>query len=189
MRDIYISPIKAVLHCLDDPALDFILCTSEDYLFKPLPSNVLQLDFRDTVDPNDPAAFSPHLAAEVATFLRRPDARPELFVCCDCGVSRSAALAAAIQHAGGGNDLPIWRDQNYMPNPLVYRLTRRVFDAPTTEDALNVRLALNAAARRKAFSKNVTQTVAVEAKIPNGCRKISGKPNVTATLRPPILSI
>ena len=46
MRDIYISPIKAVLHCLDDPALDFILCTSEDYLSKPLPSNVLRLDFR-----------------------------------------------------------------------------------------------------------------------------------------------
>ena len=182
MRDIYISPIKAVLHCLDDPALDFILCTSEDYLSEPLPSNVLRLDFRDTVDPNDPAAFSPHLAAEVATFLRRPDARPELFVCCDCGVSRSAALAAAIRCADGDDDLSIWRDQNYMPNPLVYRLARRVLDAPITEDALNARLALNAAARRKAFSKNVTQTGAVEAKMPNGCRKISGKPNVTAIL-------
>ena len=55
MRDIYISPIKAVLHCTDDPALDFILCTSEDYLSKPLPSNVLRLDFRDTVDVDDPA--------------------------------------------------------------------------------------------------------------------------------------
>jgi hypothetical protein len=69
-----------------------------------------------------------------------------------------------------------------MPNPLVYRLTRRVLNAPITEDALNDRLALNATARRKAFSKKVTQTGAVEAKMPNGCRKISGKPNVTATL-------
>ena len=79
MRDIYISPIKAVLHCTDDPALDFILCTSEDYLSKPLPSNVLRLDFRDTVDVDDPAAFSAQLAADVASFLQRPDARPELF--------------------------------------------------------------------------------------------------------------
>ena len=77
MRDIYISPIKAVLHCTDDPALDFILCTSEDYLSKPLPSNVLRLDFRDTVDVDDPAAFSAQLAADVASFLQRPDARLE----------------------------------------------------------------------------------------------------------------
>lgn len=157
MRDIYISPIKAVLHCLDDPALDFILCTSEDYLFKPLPSNVLQLDFRDTVDPNDPAAFSPHLAAEVATFLRRPDARPELFVCCDCGVSRSAALAAAIQHAGGGNDLPIWRDQDYMPNPLVYRLMCEALGLGVSEQELKERLNLNATARWAAFSHFANQ--------------------------------
>ena len=182
MRDIYISPIKAVLHCTDDPALDFILCTSEDYLSKPLPSNVLRLDFRDTVDVDDPAAFSAQLAADVASFLQRPDARPELFVCCDCGVSRSAALAAAIRCADGGSDFSIWDGPNYMPSPLVYRLARRVLNAPITEDALNDRLALNATARRKAFSKKVTQTGAVEAKMPNGCRKISGKPNVTATL-------
>ena len=171
MRDIYISPIKAVLHRLDDPVLDFILCTSEDYLSKPLPSNVLRLDFRDTVDPNDPAAVSAQLAADVACVLQRPDARPGRFVCCDCGVSRSAALAAAIRCADGDSDFPIWDDPNYMPNPLAYRLMRRVLDVPITEDALNARLALNAAARRKAFSRNVTQTGAVEAKMPNRYRE------------------
>lgn len=157
MRDIYISPIKAVLHCLDDPALDFVLCTSEDCLSKPLPSNVLRLDFRDTVDSNDPAAFSPHLAAEVATFLRRPDARPELFVCCDCGVSRSAALAAAIRCADGGSDFSIWDDPNYMPNPLVYRLMREALGLGVSEQELKERLNLNAAARRAAFSHSANQ--------------------------------
>ena len=97
MRDVYIGPIKAVLDFLDNSTMDFILCVSKDNLSKPLPSNVMQLDFGDTVDADDPAAFSAQLAAEVASFLRRPDARPKLFVCCDCGVSRSAALAAAIR--------------------------------------------------------------------------------------------
>lgn len=157
MRDIYISPIKAVLHCLDDPALDFILCTSEDYLSKPLPSNVLRLDFRDTVDVDDPAAFSAQLAADVASFLQRPDARPELFVCCDCGVSRSAALAAAIRCADGGSDFSIWDDPNYMPNPLVYRLMREALGLGVSEQELKERLNLNAAARWAAFSHFANQ--------------------------------
>lgn len=157
MRDIYISPIKAVLHCLDDPALDFILCTSEDDLSKPLPSNVLRLDFRDTVDPNDPAAFSAQLAADVASFLQRPDARPELFVCCDCGVSRSAALAAAIRCADGGSDFSIWDDPNYMPNPLVYRLMCEALGLGISEQELKERLNLNAAARWAAFSHFANQ--------------------------------
>lgn len=164
MRDIYISPIKAVLDFLSNSTMDLILCTSEDYLPKPLPSNVLRLDFWDTVDVDDPAAFSAQLAAEVASFLRRPDARSKLFVCCDCGVSRSAALAAAIRCASGGSDLPIWHDPNYMPNPLVYRLMRQALDAPITEDALNARLALNATSRREAFSRSTAQTDAAEAK-------------------------
>lgn len=169
MRDVYIGPIKAVLDFLDNSTMDFILCVSKDNLSKPLPSNVIQLDFGDTVDTDDPAAFSAQLAAEVASFLRRPDARPKLFVCCDCGVSRSAALAAAIRCADGephfhNPDLAIWLDPNYMPNPLVYRLTRQALDAPITEDALNTRLTLNATARRKVFSRNTTQTGAAEAK-------------------------
>ena len=157
MRDIYISPIKAVLHCLDDPALDFILCTSEDYLSEPLPSNVLRLDFRDTVDVDDPAAFSAQLAADVASFLRRSDARPVLFVCCDCGVSRSAALTAAILHTDGDDDLSIWRDQNYMPNPLVYRLMCEALGLGVSEQELKERLNLNAAARWAAFSHFANQ--------------------------------
>ena len=169
MRDVYIGPIKAVLDFLDNSTMDFILCVSKDNLSKPLPSNVMQLDFGDTVDADDPAAFSAQLAAEVASFLRRPDARPKLFVCCDCGVSRSAALAAAIRCADGNPyfrnpDLAIWLDPNYMPNPLVYRLMRQALDAPIAEDALNTRMTLNATARREVLSRNTTQTGAAEAK-------------------------
>lgn len=57
MRDVYIGPIKAVLDFLDNSTMDFILCVSKDNLSKPLPSNVMQLDFGDTVDADDPAAF------------------------------------------------------------------------------------------------------------------------------------
>ena len=62
MRDVYIGPIKAVLDFLDNSTMDFILCVSKDNLSKPLPSNVMQLDFGDTVDADDPAAFSAQLA-------------------------------------------------------------------------------------------------------------------------------
>ena len=96
MRDVYIGPIKAVLDFLDNSTMDFILCVSKDNLSKPLPSNVMQLDFGDTVDADDPAAFSAQLAAEVASFLRRPDARPKLFVCCDCGVCEHVACPMGL---------------------------------------------------------------------------------------------
>ena len=122
MRDVYIGPIKAVLDFLDNSTMDFILCVSKDNLSKPLPSNVMQLDFGDTVDADDPAAFSAQLAAEVASFLRRPDARLKLFVCCDCGVSRSAALAAAIRCADGNP---------YFRNPASF--------VPTTELLSNIK--------------------------------------------------
>lgn len=153
MRELYISPIKAVLHCLDDPALDFLFCTSEDYLPKPLPANVLTLEFRDTVAETAPGAFSPQLAARTAAFLRRPEARPELFVCCDCGVSRSAALAAAILRAEGGDEFTVWQDPHYLPNPLVYRLMCAALGSSVSEDKLNDRLRCSAAARKRAMQQ------------------------------------
>ena len=97
MRDVYIGPIKAVLDFLDNSTMDFILCVSKDNLSKPLPSNVMQLDFGDTVDADDPAAFSAQLAAEVG--------------------SRSSAATAACR------EVPRWLPQSAAPMVILTSAT------------------------------------------------------------------
>lgn len=51
-----------------------------------------------------------------------------LIVQCTEGVSRSAAVAAAVLAGLGESDAPIWRDPRYRPNPLVYRVVRAAFE-------------------------------------------------------------
>lgn len=148
MKSVYVSPVKAILHCLDDPALDFILCTSEGSVPEPVPSNALLLEFLDVTEEGDPRGFNAALATEVAAFLHRPEARAELFVCCDCAVSRSPALAAAILRHLGGDELSIWRDPYHLPNPLVYRLQCEAFGLPVTKEIVTQRPEENRKARR-----------------------------------------
>ena len=119
MKDVSIIPVKAVLHCLLDETVDFILCTMDDYA--PLPPNALLLRFMDVSNPVHPRAFHAEQAAETVAFLRRPDARTEVFVCCDSGESRSAAIAAAILLSQDSSDAPIWDSAEYHPNPMVFR--------------------------------------------------------------------
>ena len=51
MRDVYISAVKAVLHCLHDETVDFIFCTMEACVPSPTPPNALLLRFMDVTDP------------------------------------------------------------------------------------------------------------------------------------------
>ena len=50
-----------------------------------------------------------------------------LIVHCTEGVSRSAAVAAAVTEGLGGDASWIWRDPQYRPNPLVYALVKDAF--------------------------------------------------------------
>lgn len=47
--------------------------------------------------------------------------RRKLYICCDSGVSRSSAIAAAILRKFKENENLIWKNYNYQPNILVYK--------------------------------------------------------------------
>ena len=60
--------------------------------------------------------------AEFVKWLKTTDTK-ELWVHCDAGVSRSAAVGAAILKYLTGDDSAIYNNPNYYPNPDVYSLT------------------------------------------------------------------
>lgn len=60
--------------------------------------------------------------AEFVKWLKTTDTK-ELWIHCDAGVSRSAAVGAAILKYLTGDDSAIFNNPNYVPNSSVYQLT------------------------------------------------------------------
>ena len=106
-KNVFISPIYAVLPDINDFSADFILCSSEQDIGKIVQSNVFALDFLDTIEVINAMKFKHYHADMIKTFLSRKGANEDLFVCCDSGVSRSPAIAAAIQLYIGEDDMYI----------------------------------------------------------------------------------
>ena len=94
----------------------------------PVP-RVLRLCFDDAVDRGYwQNLMTGEQAAAVRDFVRALGDEVELLIVhCTQGVSRSAAVAAAILEAHGADAGWIWHDSRYRPNPLVYRLVREAF--------------------------------------------------------------
>ena len=44
-----------------------------------------------------------------------------MYVCCDSGVSRSSAIAAAILRKYNEDENIVWKDYNFKPNLFVYK--------------------------------------------------------------------
>lgn len=62
-------------------------------------------------------------ATWIASFLYGPARRAELIICqCEAGVSRSAAVAAAIREHFFGDGAVVLNDPMYDPNPHVYHM-------------------------------------------------------------------
>lgn len=88
---------------------------------------VLPLVFHDVDQPVSylPAntLFQPQQAEQILDLLERHRQQVKLFICqCEAGISRSAAVAAALSLLVNGSDEHIWNDRRYLPNRLVYRL-------------------------------------------------------------------
>lgn len=80
---------------------------------------VLYLFFDDEVVGDN--TFSDEQAEQVIRFVDAWKSKVErLVVHCDAGVSRSAAVCAAIKRYLGFDNQDIFKNQQYEPNPLVY---------------------------------------------------------------------
>ena len=156
MKDILISLNKAVQDDLSDENAAYILCFSHDKQVTADGENTLVLHFQDLDDDKSPDAFQVSHAKQIVRFyeqIRDNDRITCIFVCCDGGISRSPAIAAALMRAQGQNDNVIWSDREYDPNTLVYRRLCHAFGHPVTSRELRRKVRQN----REAWSGSLFQ--------------------------------
>ena len=111
----------------------------------------LILSFDDSVNEFSAACFSEAQAASAADFARALDEDTTLYVCCDSGESRSAAIAAALRRRLGLDEMQIWQNPHYHPNTLVYKRMCAALEMTVTEGMIRERKHMNDEALAKAI--------------------------------------
>lgn len=125
------------------------------------------LSFDDVEDPGHVNAFTSEQARQVRQLICqwRSKKIEKVYVCCDSGESRSAAVAAAVKRflAGDGNvyknrlspqEKDVWCNPHYHPNILVYDLMCKAFHMKTTKLGLFIRGRTSRNALRKAIRES-----------------------------------
>ena len=89
----------------------------------------------DDVDMDGPRSFSKKQAGEFAAFIKSlgPDVA-QLYICCDAGQSRSAAIAAATARYFGQDDDWIWSSPKYHPNMFCFERMIEAFGMRALSD-------------------------------------------------------
>ena len=154
MKDILISLNKAVTAEMSESGTAYILCASEQQMQTADSDRIMQLCFQDITDDKSRDAFQKEHARQIVSFFEKIQVNEDIdcvFVCCDAGISRSPAIAAALMREQGQNDDCIWSDAEYAPNPLVYRRLCHAFRHPVTSSELRKKLRLNRIAWHKKF--------------------------------------
>ena len=160
MKDIKISLNKSVLPELSEPGIAYILCCSDSNMSVPESDHILLLHFQDIIDDKRVEAFASEQAEQIVHFWKQicDDEQIEcVFVCCDAGMSRSPAIAAALLREQGQNDDCIWSNAEYDPNLLVYRRLCHAFGHPVTSTELRKKLRLNKIAWHKRFYNDICE--------------------------------
>ena len=142
MYEIQICPIKKLYMIAEDADMNdvAVIAVSSREIHKEKFDeffSALCFNFDDIVATGTTTSFNNDIAKEIAQYVKKlPASLDTLFVCCDFGQSRSAAMAAAIMRYNGLDDMKIWKDPNYCPNPLVYKLLCLAFGINVTDDEL-----------------------------------------------------
>lgn len=158
---IQICSLKMLYHLLRESAVDIttacaIIVASET----PLRPQILgQLDylyapFADVTQGE--GILTPQTARKIAVYFDDlTETCERLFICCDAGESRSAAVAAALLRAEGRDDKKlIWCKAKYHPNPHVYRTLCQVYGIRIS--ALEIRRLVRI--NKKALKKSISQS-------------------------------
>lgn len=104
----------------------------------------LLLNFADVTSSTDFSAFTKTTAESIAEYIKElPGNLDTLFICCDSGESRSTAMAASISRYNGSDEMKIWRNPHYHPNPLVYKLLCGAFGIQVSDDDVAEKVAVN----------------------------------------------
>ena len=113
---------------------------------------ILQFDDVTTIGNN---SFNKNIAGKINRFVKKVDFnKDKLYICCDSGVSRSSAIAAAILRKYKKNEDVIWKNYNYQPNILVYKVLCDEFNLIN----YNMRLKYKQHINKKALKRKIEES-------------------------------
>lgn len=153
---IYISPTKALCEAMlkngGAESTSIAVCCSSYPIDRDRLPNIplLCLQFDDIQNEHSNRAFTVQMAKEIGAFVAR-HRDCDLYFCCDSGESRSAALAAAFARFYRLDEMLIWKDPHYHPNPLVYRMQCQALGMRLPKLSLRMRMYRNKRAFRVAI--------------------------------------
>lgn len=93
----------------------------------------IYVSFADITDAKRFDAFQIEKAQRIKKFVDNLKGIRVLYVCCDSGESRSTAVAAAILRYWKRDEMKLWKNAHFHPNPLVYHLQSKAFGCPSTK--------------------------------------------------------
>ncbi len=134
--------------------IKFIIATSYDNDIEEISeTNKIILKFDDITNQNK-NSFNADLAKKIHNFIAEINfEKYQLYICCDSGISRSSAIAAAIFRKYNEDENMIWEDHNFKPNLLVYEMLCNEFGLKNTSIELKRKEKINIKALRKQINK------------------------------------
>ena len=150
-----IKQAKAELKSIKTENVKLIIASSyNDDIDNVKSENKLVLQFDDITTVNQ-KSINKDIARRINMFISNIDFNKEnLYVCCDSGVSRSAAIAAAILRKYKQNENIIWKNYYYQPNILVYKTLCDEFDLRNSPLTLKYKVTIN----KKALKKKIRES-------------------------------
>ena len=147
--ELHIRSNKMLLYKKDSVPADSaaIICSSypvNEERFDWLPLKLI-LYFDDITDARRPCAFTTKISKAICDFVVANENK-NLYICCDSGESRSAAIAAAICRSMEIDEMWVWRSPHYHPNPLVYKIQCESFGMPVRKEEIAELRRINAKA-------------------------------------------
>ena len=128
MRRIFVCPIKAIKDEIEGSSAYYILCSMEEY--ENNYPNALKISFLDTELPSHPWVFTDKMAHQIIDYFYNTPPDADVFVCCDCGESRSAAIAGALMRSQGGDEASVCDGPFFHPNAYVYFVMCKCLNLP-----------------------------------------------------------
>ncbi len=160
--EILVYPTRIIKRETKDPFGDdcaAIVCTcyiSRMEIYKNF-RNRLVMGFDSIEDKTHINAFKPEHAEMIKTFVDNLDPRiKKLYILTDRGISRGQAIKAALvlYQFGKNSDLYIWRNPEYDPNTLVFKLLCRSFGIRFADIKTRIRKRIKIHSLHKAVTKN-----------------------------------
>ena len=150
-----INKAKQDLEKLDLDNIKVIIASSYNNDLENVSSNNKLIMHFDDINKEQVNSFNKELAKKINDFVTDIDfEKYKLYICCDSGISRSSAIAAAILRKYDEDENLIWKDYNFQPNIFVYKTLCDEFKLNNTSFGLKHKENIN----RRVLKKKISQS-------------------------------